>query len=217
VHQSGWPRFLVVRSREPDTLFYGVEVGLVTGISSGFLLAIAPLVEAWVDDLPDRRLGGYSCSDWFLASDCSVLLSDSWPVGACIRIPKLDSKVKGPILLAGATGGVGRAVVEGQRTRGLPVRVLDVALRLSPDMSALCLAACLSIALTGCDPIVTIAGATFPSWLLCLIVGAILTAVVRSLVVLARLEPHLGPLTIFYPSLIAMFAMIVWVIFFNRV
>jgi len=72
------------------------------------------------------------------------------------------------------------------------------------------------VTLAACDPIVTIAGANFPSWLLCLIVGAILVAIVRPLLVLVRLEPYLGPLTIFYPSLIAMFAMIVWVIFFNR-
>ena len=51
---------------------------------------------------------------------------------------------------------------------------------------------------------------------MCLIVGAILAALVRPLMVLARVEAYLGPLTIFYPSLIAMFAMIVWVIFFNR-
>jgi hypothetical protein len=45
--------------REPDMLLYGVEVGLVTGISSGVLVAVAPSVEAWVDSLPDRRLGGF--------------------------------------------------------------------------------------------------------------------------------------------------------------
>jgi hypothetical protein len=50
-----------------------------------------------------------------------------------------------------------------------------------------------------------------------MIVGAILAAIVRPFFVLARIEPCLGPLTIFYPSLIAMFAMILWVIFFNRV
>jgi hypothetical protein len=50
-----------------------------------------------------------------------------------------------------------------------------------------------------------------------MIVGAILAAIVRPLLTRARLELYLGPLTIFYPSLIAMFAMIVWVIFFNRV
>jgi hypothetical protein len=73
------------------------------------------------------------------------------------------------------------------------------------------------VTLTACDPIVTIAGANFPSWLLCMIVGAILAAIVRPLLTFARLEPCLGPLTIFYPSLIAMFAMTFWVIFFNRV
>jgi hypothetical protein len=67
------------------------------------------------------------------------------------------------------------------------------------------------VTLTACDPIVTIAGANFPSWLFCMIVGAILAAIVRPLLVLVGLEP------IFYPSLIAMLAMIVWVTFFNRV
>jgi YtcA family len=74
-----------------------------------------------------------------------------------------------------------------------------------------------TLTLAACDPIVTIAGANFPSWLLCMILGAILAALVRPLLVLSRLEPHLGPLTIFYPGLIAMFAMTLWVIFFNRV
>jgi hypothetical protein len=95
---------------------------------------------------------------------------------------------------------------------------MPVAVRSSRNARAFRLGAWLSIVtLTACDPIITIAGANFPSWLLCMLVGAILTAVVRPLLVLARLEPYLGPLTIFYPSLIAMFAMIVWAIFFNRV
>jgi hypothetical protein len=45
--------------KEYHALFFGVEVGLVTGISSGLLVAVAPSVGAWVDNLPDRRLGGY--------------------------------------------------------------------------------------------------------------------------------------------------------------
>jgi hypothetical protein len=73
-----------------------------------------------------------------------------------------------------------------------------------------------ALAFTACDPIISVAGANFPSWLFCLLVGALLAALVRPLLLLARLEPNLGPLTIFYPSLIAMLAMIVWVIFFNR-
>jgi hypothetical protein len=90
--------------------------------------------------------------------------------------------------------------------------------RSSLGPSVLWLGACWSIfALGACDPIITIAGANFPSWLLCMMVGAIIAAAVRPLLVLARLESQVGPLTLFYPSLIAMFAMIVWVIFFNRV
>jgi len=72
------------------------------------------------------------------------------------------------------------------------------------------------VAVTGCDPIITIAGANFPAWLLCLLVGAILTAALRPLLLLSRLELYVGPLTVFYPSLIAMLSMVVWVMFFNR-
>jgi len=45
--------------REPDALAYGIKVGLVTGLSSAVLVALAPSIEAWVDNLPDRRLGAY--------------------------------------------------------------------------------------------------------------------------------------------------------------
>jgi len=50
-----------------------------------------------------------------------------------------------------------------------------------------------------------------------MIVGAALAALTRPLLILTRLESHVGPLTIFYPSLIAMFAMVAWVLLFNRV
>jgi hypothetical protein len=73
-----------------------------------------------------------------------------------------------------------------------------------------------TLAFTACDPIISIAGANFPSWLFCMLVGAVLAPLMRPLLLLSRLEPNVGPLTIFYPSLIAMLAMIVWVIFFNR-
>jgi hypothetical protein len=48
-----------VIQKESHALAYGVRVGLVTGTSSGLLVAVAPAVEAWVYKLPDRRLGGY--------------------------------------------------------------------------------------------------------------------------------------------------------------
>jgi hypothetical protein len=45
--------------KERHALSYGVYVGVVTGLASGILVAVAPAVEAWADNLPDRRLGGY--------------------------------------------------------------------------------------------------------------------------------------------------------------
>jgi hypothetical protein len=78
-------------------------------------------------------------------------------------------------------------------------------------------ASLLAFTLIACDPIITIAGANFPSWMVCMLVGAILAAIVRPLLIVSRLEPYLGPLPIFYSSLIAMFAMTIWMIFFNRV
>jgi len=65
--------------------------------------------------------------------------------------------------------------------------------------------------------VINIAGADFPSWLLCLIVGAILTAVVRTVFVKLRLEPYLGPLLVVYLSLTVLLACATYLMFFNRI
>ena len=75
----------------------------------------------------------------------------------------------------------------------------------------------LSAALAACDRVVNIAGANFPAWLLCAIVGGILVASLRPVFAATRLEPHLGPLPIIYPSLAVLLACIVYLIFFNRI
>jgi hypothetical protein len=72
-------------------------------------------------------------------------------------------------------------------------------------------------ALAGCDPVINIAGANFPSWLFCAICGAILTAVIRPLFVATRVESYLWPLPIVYLSLTVLMGCVVWIIFFNRI
>ena len=74
-----------------------------------------------------------------------------------------------------------------------------------------------AVSLAGCDPIVNIAGANFPSWLFCAICGAALTAAIRPLFVVTRLEPHLWPLPIVYLSLMILLGCVVWLMFFNRI
>lgn len=72
-------------------------------------------------------------------------------------------------------------------------------------------------ALTGCDPVINIAGANFPSWLFCAICGAILTIAIRPVFVATRVESFLWPLPIVYLSLAVLMGCIVWLIFFNRI
>ena len=74
-----------------------------------------------------------------------------------------------------------------------------------------------ALGVAGCDPVVDIAGADFPAWLLCAIVGIALAAIIRMLFAATRIEPHLGPLTIVYPCLALLLSCVVWIVFFNRI
>jgi len=75
----------------------------------------------------------------------------------------------------------------------------------------------LMLTATGCDPVVSVAGADFPGWLLCAAGGAIVASLCRPLFLAAGLERYLHPLPLFYGGLIAMFALIAWLIFFSHV
>ena len=74
-----------------------------------------------------------------------------------------------------------------------------------------------ALMLAGCDPVVNIAGANFPAWLLCAIVGAILAATFRPVFTVTGLEPYLGPLLLIYPCLAVLLGCVVYLIFFNRI
>jgi hypothetical protein len=73
------------------------------------------------------------------------------------------------------------------------------------------------LALGGCDPVVNIAGANFPAWLLCAIAGGLLTAAIRPLILASGIEPYLGPRPLIYSCLAVLLGCTVWLIFFNRI
>jgi len=77
-----------------------------------------------------------------------------------------------------------------------------------PGLTLLC-------ACAGCDPIVNIAGANFPAWLLCAIVGGLVAAAFRPAFVALRIEPYLWPLPAVYIALMVLTACIVYLIFFR--
>ncbi len=76
--------------------------------------------------------------------------------------------------------------------------------------------ACAATALPACDPVVNIAGANFPAWLLCAIVGAILAAASRLVFAATGIELYLGPLLLIYPCLALLIGCAVYLIFFSR-
>ena len=73
------------------------------------------------------------------------------------------------------------------------------------------------LTLAACDPVVNIAGANFPAWLLCAIVGTLLAATFRPVFAASGLEPYIGPRLLIYPCLAVLLACAVYLIFFNRI
>ena len=72
--------------------------------------------------------------------------------------------------------------------------------------------------LTGCaaGPVQNIVGSYFPSWLICAVIGAVVTVIIRQLLVLADLENHLllAPLT--YVGMALGFCLLAWLIWFGQ-
>ncbi len=64
-------------------------------------------------------------------------------------------------------------------------------------------------------PSVDIIGSFFPAWMICLIFAVILTFAVRYLLVRLRLESEVGPLALFYPSLLTLVTCLLWLGYFR--
>jgi hypothetical protein len=73
-----------------------------------------------------------------------------------------------------------------------------------------------AVGFCACDPVVNVAGANFPAWLVCALVGALIAALMRSLFIALRIHAHLWPAALVYVSLAMLMACVVYLIFFNR-
>jgi YtcA family len=69
----------------------------------------------------------------------------------------------------------------------------------------------------GCSraPSFSILGSFFPSWILCGVLGIVLTVVVRVFFVRANFEQELSPLIVVYPCLALFFTFSIWLVFFK--
>jgi hypothetical protein len=79
------------------------------------------------------------------------------------------------------------------------------------------LGAAISSVLTGCAPApsIDVLGSFFPIWMVCVSVAVVLAFLTRSLLVRGKLEAHVGPVALFYPSLVILFSCLLWLIFFR--
>jgi hypothetical protein len=77
------------------------------------------------------------------------------------------------------------------------------------------LLACLILAGCGRAPSIDVLGSFFPVWMLCAIVGVVVAFLLRSLLLRFKMEPHVGPLAIFYPSVVLFFSCLLWLVFFR--
>ena len=70
---------------------------------------------------------------------------------------------------------------------------------------------------TGCGhaPSVDIIGSFFPVWMVCLSIAVLLAFVVRHLLARYNLESDVGPVALFYPSVVVLFTCLLWLIFFR--
>jgi hypothetical protein len=71
--------------------------------------------------------------------------------------------------------------------------------------------------LSGCDPVLNIAGAHFPAWLVCALAGALLAALLRPLFLALCIEAYLWPRPLVYASLAVLLACLIYLFFFNRI
>jgi hypothetical protein len=92
-----------------------------------------------------------------------------------------------------------------------------IAARLRQIAAVLCVLGFVTGALVACDPVVNIAGANFPAWLICAIAGAILAASLRPAFVVTGIEPYLGPVMLIYPCLAILLGCAVYLMLFNRI
>lgn len=74
-----------------------------------------------------------------------------------------------------------------------------------------------ALVLSGCSraPSFNILGSFFPAWILCSVIGILLTLGARLLFVRMNFEQQLSPLILVYPCLAAFFTFTLWLLFFS--
>lgn len=70
----------------------------------------------------------------------------------------------------------------------------------------------------GCalSPSIDVLGAYFPEWIFCIVGSVLIAVVLRACVAKTRYAVWLTPAAIVYPSFVLMFALLIWLVSFQR-
>jgi hypothetical protein len=79
----------------------------------------------------------------------------------------------------------------------------------------LLMTACFFIGGCGRAPAFDIIGSFFPAWIVCVTIGVVLASVLRVLLLRWKFEQEVGPLALFYPSVVVLLSCTLWLIFFR--
>ena len=79
------------------------------------------------------------------------------------------------------------------------------------------LAVAILFPLPGCgvSPSVNILGSFFPAWLICIVIGVVLTILTRQVFVAVQIASHLGPAALVYPCLAGLWIFATWLLLFG--
>ena len=64
--------------------------------------------------------------------------------------------------------------------------------------------------LTGCDPVISVAGANFPVWLMCVVAGILVTLCLRPVFVAIGIDQWMAPRPVVYSCLALIVAFLCW-------
>ena len=75
--------------------------------------------------------------------------------------------------------------------------------------------AILSLALAGCrvGPSIDVLGSFFPAWMLAIVIGLVITGVMRQLFIATHLQAYLRPRSLVYACLIILSTLTTWLLF----
>jgi hypothetical protein len=90
-----------------------------------------------------------------------------------------------------------------------PRRVIDISVAAAFTTVTLMIAGCSRA------PSFNLLGSFFPAWILCGVLGILLTVAARLFFVRIKLEQQLKPLILVYPCLAAFFTFTLWLLFFS--